>query len=186
MKKIKTYFKKAERDPRNLTQLSSHLLSDLGKELQKEKVDCRHGCSHCCYLRVEAYAFEVNSIVHYVNTELNSKTRNLIKDALQKQFNVIRKMSEGEHLHTNVQCPLLVNGKCAVYPVRPVSCASYHSLDEQKCKKSYDDPYDDSFGIPQSPEIDLVKVTLHHFIQTELIAGKPSELISQLHAKLRG
>ncbi|EPZ8357843.1 YkgJ family cysteine cluster protein [Enterobacter hormaechei] len=159
-------------------------MTDLTRELQREKLACRAGCSHCCYLRVEAYDFEVDSIVQYVNTRIGSKTRIQIIEDLQQQFEVISKLTTNEHLYTNVKCPLLLNGKCAVYPVRPVACAAYHSMNEQECKRSYNDPYDDSFGISTSPDIEYVKIGLHNFIRTGLRSGVPSELISQLYSKL--
>jgi hypothetical protein len=36
-------------------------------------------------------------------------------------------------------CPLLVGGKCSVYPVRPIGCRVYHSLNLSDCTVPLDD-----------------------------------------------
>ncbi len=36
-------------------------------------------------------------------------------------------------------CPLLVDGKCSVYPVRPIACRVYHSLNLADCEVPLDD-----------------------------------------------
>lgn len=179
-KKVKALYKKAATEPKYRIQLSEKLLSGLTKEVKQEKAACKRGCFHCCYLRVDAYEFELNSITYYIESEMKSNIRTLVIEEIKRQFELIKDLTIEQHHNTNVKCPLLINGKCSVYPVRPVACASYHSMSEELCKKSYDDPYDQTFGIPQSYTIEELKTHVHRFIQTELKAGEPKELITQL------
>ncbi|MCO5781385.1 YkgJ family cysteine cluster protein [Citrobacter meridianamericanus] len=182
-KKVKAIYKKANQDPRYRIQLSEKLLSGLTKEVKQERAACKSGCIHCCYLRVDAYGFEVDSIFTYINSEMNNNTKNLIGEEIKQQFNVIKDLTIEQHHHINVKCPMLINEKCSVYPVRPIACASYHSMSEKYCKQSYDDPYDNSFGIPQSYRVEELKIQTHRFIQEELRAGEPKELITQLFSR---
>ncbi|MEA9392647.1 YkgJ family cysteine cluster protein [Acerihabitans sp. TG2] len=185
-KKVKALYKKAAQDPKHLIFLSAKLLSGLSQEVKQERAACKSGCIHCCYLRVDAYGFEVDSIIYHISTEMNSKTRGLVKEAIKQQYNLIKKLTIEQHHHINVQCPLLINEKCSAYPVRPVACASYHSMSENPCKRSYDNPYDTSIGIPQSHRVESLKLQTHSFIQTELKSGSPKELISQLFLHISG
>jgi Fe-S-cluster containining protein len=182
-KKVKALYKKATQDPKHRTQLSEKLLSGLTKEVKQERAACKSGCVHCCYLRVDAYEFEVDSIIGYINSEMNSNVRKLVGEEIKRQSCLVKDLTTEQHHHMNVKCPLLINEKCSVYPVRPVACASYHSMSEEPCKKSYDDPYNESFGIPQSYRVVELKIQTHRFIQAELRAGEPKELITQLFSR---
>jgi Fe-S-cluster containining protein len=185
VKKVKALHKKSRHDPMKLALLSEKLLSGLTEEVSSHAaVECGRGCAHCCYLRVDAYDFESDSIVHYIETRLSNPMRILVKTAIEEQYEIIREMTAEQHYRTNVKCPLLVNNVCSVYTVRPVSCAAYHSLSESACQRSYDDPNDDSFPIPQKPNIEYMKIAMHNFIQEGLGEEPPTEMVSQLYLKL--
>ena len=40
---------------------------------------------------------------------------------------------------TKTACPLLVDDECSAYPVRPIACRVYHSLDLSDCEAPLDD-----------------------------------------------
>ncbi|MDE2421900.1 MAG: YkgJ family cysteine cluster protein [Gammaproteobacteria bacterium] len=117
---------------------------------------CRSGCSHCCYLRVSAYSFEIVSIYFYLVTRLDKDALAAFKERLQEKAISVSSMSVDEHYITNVQCPMLEDNKCIVYPVRPMACAGYHSLSEPTCRDSYEHPEivgDDGDGIPMALDV---------------------------------
>jgi Fe-S-cluster containining protein len=43
---------------------------------------------------------------------------------------------------------LLVDGRCAAYPVRPSACAAYHSTSRERCEHSFRHPQD--MGTPKN------------------------------------
>lgn len=185
LKKMKALYKTSRRDQGKSILFSEKVLAGLTEAVSSHStLGCRRGCAHCCYLRVEAYDFEIDAITYYIKTKLNEQTRNTINTAIGVQYESIRKMTIEQHFHTNIKCPLLVNNTCSVYAVRPISCAAYHSLSENACQRSNEDPYDSSFPIPQVPGIERLKTDMHRFIQDDLHEEGPTEMISQLYLKL--
>lgn len=94
---------------------------------------CTKGCSHCCYMAVEVSAFEADMISRYLGrkkaTEGQVVTVDNIADAKREQDASVAK-------YTGVRCSLLgQDGKCTVYPVRPIACRTHHNLgvDETNC-----------------------------------------------------
>lgn len=61
-----------------------------------------------------------------------------------------------EHATRNVQCPLLLEGRCTVYPVRPHSCRRHHSQDFATCQFTFDHPTD--LDSPAAHDRDLFRV----------------------------
>lgn len=103
-------------------------------------VECKPGCSYCCNLRVVAFPFEIVAIYYYLTTHLSKNAVEECKSRVKEQFQKIKGMTIEEHFTTNITCPLLVDNKCSVYPVRPLSCAGYHSSSVEKCRDSDENP----------------------------------------------
>jgi Fe-S-cluster containining protein len=95
---------------------------------------CVKGCSHCCYMAVEVSAFEADMIGRYLGRRKATDGWHLsidmdLKQAKQAQDESVRK-------YTGVRCTLLGDdGKCTVYPVRPIACRTHHNMapDETNC-----------------------------------------------------
>lgn len=101
---------------------------------------CRKACSHCCFLRVACFPHEAIGIYLYLHRTQTKLKIKQIKEKIKHQYTIIKNLSEEEHYTTNIECPLLEDNICLTYPVRPISCAGYHSLSEEKCKYSNDNP----------------------------------------------
>lgn len=184
VKKINATLKKSKKNINNINELSFSVLSEIDKAIQDSyRIDCHSGCSHCCYLRVSAYDFELISIYQYLMSKIRRNNRELILKQLNKRYETVKNLTLEEHHHTNIKCPFLIENKCSVYPVRPVSCAGYHSIKKELCIKSNDDPTDESFGIPIDFQIEMVKNDTHSFIKTfiENTGDEVKELISGMH-----
>lgn len=147
---------------------------------------CQRGCHHCCFLRVTGYLYEIIAIYMYLNQQLDKSRLEAVKHKIKKQYAVIRDKSEEEHYTTNVECPLLVDGECTAYAVRPMACAGYHSLSESECRWSYENPHIRIHAIPLAPEIQEQERSQRLVAATSLLAHKEPideeyELISTLH-----
>ena len=92
---------------------------------------CARGCSECCHLCTKISGYEAKLIGEYVGREprlLGRRRRVTSDDELRIRF-------------TGVPCPFLANGRCAVYPVRPVACRTHHTMmdDELQCRVKLDE-----------------------------------------------
>ncbi|UAN60152.1 YkgJ family cysteine cluster protein [Serratia sp. JSRIV004] len=168
-KHILALLRKAKKDPKTIYELSENLLADIVDAVSKShSIACRKSCAHCCYLRVSAYDYELVTIYKYLTEKVSKVQRELLIESVNEQYENVRGMTLKEHHHTNVKCPFLVNNSCTIYPVRPLSCAAYHSRSESICKRSYDNPSDESFSIPLDPHIESLRVNKHIFVQNKL------------------
>lgn len=149
------------------------------------KPACHAGCSHCCHLRVVAYAHELVAIHRYVNSKLSTQKRLEITERIRNQYEKIKDLTEAEHFVVNVECPFLENHKCSIYPVRPMTCASYHSCSEAVCKQSYDEPSNMSAGIPLNPRVSIEQNIQFSVVEQVLKYNKDDaekyELLQGLH-----
>ena len=143
-KKCDDFFKEytsAKKDLSRLEKLVRQHIIPIEKEFSSgSPIECRTGCAHCCQLRVVAFPHELIAIYLYIKKSFSPDKVLEIKSSVKKQFELIRRFTQDEHFTTNVPCPLLEDNKCSVYPVRPLSCAGYHSASEAACKYSNEHP----------------------------------------------
>lgn len=109
---------------------------------------CRNGCNHCCHMAVSVTVLEAREIskaagVRYVDV---------------RQPMAIR---DAQELFMGDPCPFLVEGKCSVYSVRPLSCRVYFNMSDTPdvCDvvtyPSHDIPCLDSRGVQLAQSIAL-------------------------------
>ena len=95
---------------------------------------CRKGCFWCCYLRVKATPLEVIGIVEYLRAYLDPEGLSELRKHLAATDEVTRGMDGAQRVGAKATCPLLVDGACLAYPVRPITCRVYHSLKVSDCE----------------------------------------------------
>ena len=109
---------------------------------------CKAGCSYCCHYKVGARAEEVFQIVDYVRTRFSAPRLQRLQEDVARNAATMRGQTSEEQVAANLPCPLLDNGQCSVYAVRPASCRKFHATDVAGCKQSFDEP--DNLVIPHS------------------------------------
>ncbi len=123
----------------------------------EQQISCRKGCTYCCYHYVTVSLAQGIAIVDYLY-----KRKDLLKGFLDRyevwreQAELIaadidrvrnqamsssvpvervlartRPMST-RYLEMNVLCPFLVEDKCSIYQVRPLSCSGHYSVSPVK------------------------------------------------------
>ncbi|PCI19458.1 MAG: hypothetical protein COB62_05565 [Piscirickettsiaceae bacterium] len=126
-----------------------------------EGVDCRQGCSYCCYFRVDVSANEVFTLADYVQSTFD---KNDLDNLLQKATDNKKKismLSQAKRVVTNIACPLLdEEGSCTVYEARPSMCRKIHSTDVQACKASYDTPEEANIKNAEHPVLSAITMTM--------------------------
>lgn len=98
---------------------------------------CQSGCDYCCYPPVSAAVPEVANIVAYVCSQLPEAEQQRLIDRVGQVYAQVNPMSGSQRSSTNVACPYLAQGKCSIYPVRPLSCRGFNSGSKEACQTVY-------------------------------------------------
>lgn len=120
--------------------LNEKLIPEFGLQLA-----CRAGCSLCCWLRVDAYAHEIFLIARHIRARFTPEALAALTERLALHREQVLPLTPFEHATRNIACPLLQDGRCSVYSVRPHACRRQHSLDFDACQFTYDHPEDLEF-----------------------------------------
>jgi Fe-S-cluster containining protein len=125
-----------------------------GRELNRLCVEegviptCKPGCFHCCGQHILTSVVEAQALAHYIKREFQ---RGEIEDLRirTQQWHEWDETRPGRHHATHIDeqltfpayhyCPMLVEGKCSAYPMRPLICRTHFVCsDPQACRPSYD------------------------------------------------
>lgn len=98
-----------------------------------ERPVCCLGCTACCHLHVVATPPEVIAIASYVNQHYSRENREQLLNRIETHVAVTDGLTATERQKIRPVCPLLVEGRCSVYPARPISCRGWNSLDRSVC-----------------------------------------------------
>ncbi len=110
---------------------------------------CQSGCDHCCRYHIVMNIAEAQALAHYIRREFSAE-----------QIDELRLRTHQWHEWDNSQpgrpspiiteqtnlsnydpgCPLLVNGTCSVYPVRPVVCRAHFVSSHPRYCRAVNDP----------------------------------------------
>lgn len=97
--------------------------------------DCRAGCDHCCYLYVTALPSEIEAITDYLKHFTAPEMLARIRARIDAAHVMTRDMTPAQRAGAGIPCPLLVNNCCIAYPVRPMACAGWSSIDAATCER---------------------------------------------------
>jgi len=123
----------------------------------KDKIQCGN-CSHCCYADVDLTNIEASIILAFI-----------------EESNLDIKYNEEINVFNKKACPLLKDGLCQVYEVRPLICRLHNSDDKKACAE------DKSHGQFSEPNIIGLWALLSKQDGVELI--KMSKFIEHLKTK---
>jgi len=96
---------------------------------------CKLECCHCCRYHIVMNIAEARTLAQYVKREFSPQQRKDLRmrtkrwhewhDSLRGGGSSSETAIETDHSHYDPCCPLLVNGACSAYGVRPVVCRSH-------------------------------------------------------------
>lgn len=169
--------------------------------LAKYNVECRKGCSECCNHWVEdVYCFESEMIVSYLRENYPEKLERIHQRALEDEELFLTlyeellglegdNFSEYDELKLltlfrklNRACPLLENGKCIVYSVRPLTCRTFFSKSSELCHVQRTDEEEGSgtFFVGPGEEVEALLDELHLKYDRNGFTGLRSALVQLL------
>ena len=143
-------------------------------------VECRKGCSFCCQLRVTATVLEVTRIA----ATFDDERRSLVLSTAE----AVSGLDERQRLARSVPCPLLLEGACSAYELRPLTCRALLSRSANLCERLFDGGTmaDKSALVPSPVTPRLLSASLINGQIAALrdlgLASHPVELISALAA----
>lgn len=122
-----------------------------GTEWEKQmnvKCGCHVGCKACCSMIIEIYKLEAFVIIEYIKRTNQEYLFKRVEDVCSEIKDIVTTSPLGnnnhdeiekfklEYLKKKIPCIFLVDGKCSIYPVRPINCATYHSYGKsEECLK---------------------------------------------------
>jgi hypothetical protein len=152
-------------------------------------IACRAGCSYCCHVRVDVLAHEAIALVRYLKSQIPEEQAQAIAARVGANACRLATMTPDQHNAARVQCAFLVAGRCSAYPVRPLACAGFHSLDVGKCERAYNDPAGLTNPIPMVGEVKEIETATATGVRQALrglkLDDQPMELHTAVAALLR-
>lgn len=107
--------------------------------MKQVKKVCVEGCCHCCHQIIPVHIAEELPITRYVNKHFSTEQVDATKDRLKNwllYFNTNTpagrnldghdlKQFGQKHAEDRVPCPFLIESKCSIYQVRPLTCRTF-------------------------------------------------------------
>lgn len=120
-------------------------LRDVYDEIDKhisgvDGIICREGCHYCCEMTdVKMSPLEIANIVRKINKLKDREAVRTIKQRIDLLIVEHDRMGQANpDEQTNFYgpcCPFLINNRCAVYSVRPLTCRHYVSSSLEQCRR---------------------------------------------------
>jgi Fe-S-cluster containining protein len=130
-----------KRTPAQTLQVAQHaawLATNLVEQLvDTQGIACRAGCAWCCSLFVSATAPEILQIADYLRATYSADDLAALHERLVQREQQFATLTAEQRSAARLPCVLLVNGRCSVYPVRPLACGSWTSTDARRCEESW-------------------------------------------------
>ena len=101
---------------------------------------CRAGCAHCCHQAVGVTPPEVIAIHEHLRATRSADELTAFAARLRIADDRTRGLTPAERQSPEFPCPFLVDARCSIYEVRPLSCRGTNSLDAAACERNLHDP----------------------------------------------
>ncbi len=111
------------------------------KDRYRPALDCRAGCSYCCRKPgVLTSIPELLRILVYVRSTFCTNEIAELTERARRYAAQMEGRNCNDPISESVPCPLLVDGLCSVYEVRPLVCRGYNSTNVGACRSAHEDP----------------------------------------------
>jgi Fe-S-cluster containining protein len=100
-------------------------------------IACREGCNFCCFNQVEVTPLEALRIGHYVGQNFSPEDKDALMARVSRSIGLKAGKSKKKlaRLRHQLPCPLLLGGRCSIYPVRPLVCRAMHTFEASACEQ---------------------------------------------------
>jgi hypothetical protein len=181
---------KTERTPLQVIQIAEEaeqiagaaLTAAVLREPPRRPSACAEECAWCCYQRVGVAAPEVIRIAAQVRATFTAPQVQALQGRLAQALASPRQGA------APLPCPLLVNNRCSVYAVRPMTCRGFNSSDAAACQASVMDHSRTAVPV-YPPQLRIANVVLDGMragIRESGLEGELLELAAALRIALPG
>lgn len=98
----------------------------------RDAVACRKGCYFCCHINVQVTIPDAILVASAIRAGRFGRFAATVRATADR----IRGLAPAERYRQAVPCPMLENGACGIYDVRPTACRAYLATDARKCEAS--------------------------------------------------
>jgi Fe-S-cluster containining protein len=96
---------------------------------------CKEGCDWCCHLTVGTSVPEVVRLLEYLRQTLSPEELGALRERVLRLDEQRRELRASRRGEPRLPCALLVDRRCAAYPVRPLTCRGFNSSDASSCER---------------------------------------------------
>ena len=102
-------------------------------------LDCKEGCSYCCRKPGVLVGIpELLRILDHLQTTFDADAVAAVRERARRYVQQLAGRSFDEPTNESVPCPLLSDGRCSVYEVRPLTCRGYNSTSVEACRQAHE------------------------------------------------
>jgi Fe-S-cluster containining protein len=121
----------------DITQFTDGALATVMDEY-RPPLHCREGCSYCCCKPgVLTSIPELLRILDHVQSTFSADEIAGLHVRARRYAAQIAGRSFNDPVNESVPCPLLVDGRCSVYDVRPLTCRGFNSMNVDACRRAH-------------------------------------------------
>lgn len=95
---------------------------------------CRKGCNYCCSALVTCSAPEIFRVAAWLRQNATTAAARIDLSKIAVEAARRHELTREQMFIERAPCPLLVEGMCGVYPVRPIPCRSLFSMSSEACR----------------------------------------------------
>lgn len=114
-------------------------LSEFSKH-QNQPIECKKGCEWCCHQPVFALSYELDYLNNFIHSHFDEAAIVKIKIRAEHKNKKLGNLKGADLQNAKFPCPLLENGACLAYMVRPMACRIYLSTDVKTCLSFFNEP----------------------------------------------
>jgi Fe-S-cluster containining protein len=152
------------------------------------RLACKEGCDWCCHLTVGVSAPEVFRILDHLRQTLSPEAFAALRERVAERDERRRQFKAERRVEPRLPCALLVEHRCAAYPVRPLTCRGFNSSDAARCERFVSEP--GATTVPAfAPQLRLTTFTLDGLragLTESGLQGDRLELTAALRITLEG
>ena len=143
-----------------MVQIASNAAQEQRKSTEAGKHECPETacakqCFYCCHLTTIAVAIpEVLAVAEHVKRTATPDELDALRRRIDEFIVETNRLSGEERERFRFPCPLLAEGDCSVYEVRPLACQGWNSLDVSKCREDFFNPERDVVAPVSRPQVE--------------------------------
>ena len=104
------------------------------------RLHCKEGCHYCCCKPGVLVSIpELLRLLARIQSTFSAAEVCELRGRAERYRSLLGERNFNDLVNESIPCPLLVDGRCSVYDVRPLVCRGYNSTDVDACRKAHAD-----------------------------------------------